>query len=365
MKFYVAEEESILQGLRNAPGAKYRVGSVADLARVPPEWEIIAVADGRRAKVLAQEIVSRGISELRMNYVDLNLDEGIATQIAHPKHMRWDDVVPLSEIEAQEEQRYYKSGLGFLDMNLGWHWRLPELVVMAGAYGSGKSTIGQILAANFVAGCGPELGSGAMLCSWEDIGEEVRHNIGLHGRAIQQPDLIDRIHFVRRHPDEDRLVAWYMSLVEYHFARYGTRFFLLDPWNEMDHVKDARQNETEYVRDMMKAFRRLVDKLQIILLIATHVPAKIISGSGKVEAFKIAHAFGSVNFANKADRGLCVLRTKEFEPIHGHTILRLDKSKIERRMGNKGTVAARLNMQSFQLEYDGHVTAQVQDVWKD
>jgi hypothetical protein len=153
-----------------------------------------------------------------------------------------------------------------------------------------------------------------------------------------------------------------MDLVRYHRERYGTRFFVLDPWNEVDHVKDARQTETDYVRDMMKAFRRLVDKLQIVLLIVTHVPAKNIRGNGEIEPFKLAHCFGSVQFANKADRGLCVVRT---QGLGGdHMVIRQDKAKDEEFMGGKGTVAVRYRSETHSLEYDGEATAQVQDVWK-
>jgi hypothetical protein len=144
----------------------------------------------------------------------------------------------------------------------------------------------------------------------------------------------------------------------------------------MDHQKtSAAQSETDYVRDMMKEFRRLVDKLGIILIIATHVPAKLIRGDGSLEPFKIAQAFGSVQFGNKADRGICVIRTKRLpsqeddaEPIvneKGYAIIRLDKAKIERKMGKKGTVACRLNADKFLLEYDSYATSCVEELWRD
>jgi twinkle protein len=326
--------------------------------------EIVVVGLGSHAKDEALGLVSRGIAAARLSYIDLG-EEDVAERLKNPKHLFWDDVVTLAELPEEKDFQVYKSGLDFLDKNLGWRWRLPELVVMAGAYGSGKSTVAQNLAAAFVHGAGRELGSGAMLCSWEDNAAEVRRNFSAFGDGVGAMDLLNRVSYVRRHPDEDRLIAWYMDLVAYHKERYGTRFFVLDPWNEMDHQKDNRQSETDYVRDMMKAFRRMVDKLQIILIVATHVPAKIIKGNGDIEPFKIGHAFGSVQFANKADRGICVVRTKKFDKTNGHTIIRLDKSKIERRMGRKGTVAVRLEDRFFRFEFDGNVTNEIKEVWKD
>jgi AAA domain len=237
--------------------------------------------------------------------------------------------------EAPEEKDFatHLSGYPFLDPNL--KWRIPELDVFAGPYGSGKSLLAQLLAFRFTA----TIGSASLLCSWEDEPAELRRNLALHALAHgdDPADLLSRVHYVRRNPDDDRLIAWYADLVRYHNARYGTRFFVLDPWNEIDHVKDSRQSETDYVRDMMKEFRRLVNKLGIILIVVTHVPAKMIRGNGEIEPFRLAQAFGSVNFANKVDRGICVLRTKSLGGEH--MILRFDKSKIERKMGRKGTTA--------------------------
>lgn len=327
--------------------------------------DVIVIAPGIDAKDKALELKNRGIAATRLSYIDIRKGDNLFERLERPKHLYWDDVVTLRELPDEKDFPTYKSGFDFLDKNLGWGWRLPELVVMAGAYGSGKSTVAQMLAAGFVNGSGRKIGSGAMLCSWEDAGAEVKRNIAAFGKGVGAEDLADLVSFVRRHPDEDRLISWYMDLVEYHKERFGTRFFLLDPWNEMDHQKDIRTSETDYVRDMMKAFRRMVDKLQIILVVATHVPAKVIKGNGEIEPFKIGHAFGSVQFANKADRGICVLRTKKFDKTRGHTIIRLDKSKIERRMGRKGTVAVWLDEQNFWFNYDAHVTSEIKEVWKD
>ena len=327
--------------------------------------EIIVIGLGSDAKDKAESLCSRGIPATKLSYVDLARGDDIFARIASPKHLFWDDVVPISQLGEDEDFRTYAPGIAFLEKNLGWRWRLPELVVLAGPYGCGKSTIGQVLATSFVHGAGRELGSGALLCSWEDLGSEVSRNVRSFARANGAPDMPDKIHFVRRKSSADRLIAWYMDLVRYHKRRYGTRFFFLDPWNEMDHVRDPRQLETDYVRDIMKVFRDLVDEEGIIQIIATHIPGKFLRGDGSIEPFRIGHSAGSANFGNKADRGICIARTKKFDRTNGHAVIRLDKSKIERKMGRKGTVAARFNPDTFCLEYDGFATAEVQDIWKD
>jgi archaellum biogenesis ATPase FlaH len=333
---------------------------------VPSAEEIIVIGQAGAPKDAALGLMERGVDAARLSYVDLKKNDDIYARIGNPKHIFWDDVIPVSQI-FEEDFITYPTGIGFLEKNLGWRWRLPELVIMCGPYGCGKSTIGQILAANFVNApeAGRELGTGAMLCSWEDLGSEVKRNISAFATANNARDMMDKIHFVRRRASEDRLVSWYMDLVRYHKRRYGTRFFFLDPWNEMDHQRDPRQTETDYVKDIMRSMRDLVDEEQIILIIATHIPGKFLKGDGGVEPFRIGHAFGSSNFGNKADRGICIARTKAYDRQSGHAIIRLDKSKIERKMGRKGTIAARLDTDRFSLEYDGYATQEAQDIWKD
>jgi archaellum biogenesis ATPase FlaH len=351
---YLTDDNESFEALRHLGKRVHRLTSDTMIDLGGPV-EVIVV--GPNAKTGSTGLVARGIRASRISYCD--------SAVSDPRHLFWDDVVPLTELEAEVDFPVYPSGISFLDKNLGWGWRLSELAITAGPYSSGKSTFGQILAANFVHGAGRLLNSGAMLCSWEDVGEEVKRNFSAFSSHVGASDIMDRVHLVRRPAHEDRLISWYMNLVTYHRERYNTRFFLLDPWNEMDHVKHPRQAETEYVRDILKEFKRLVFELEIIVMITTHVSAAFVRGNGEIEPFKIGHSFGSSQFGNKADRGLCVLRTKNYEKEHGHAIIRLDKAKVERKMGRRGTVAARFNPKTFSLEYDGHVTHQLQEIWKD
>lgn len=288
------------------------------------------------------------------------------------RHLFFRDAQSLRRAPSADTFQTYPSGIGFLDKNLGWRWRLRELMVVAGPYASGKSTVLQQLAFQFVRVNGAELGDcSALICAWEDEAADMRRNLERfikyyeHLYKANLDHMLDRIHYVCRAPDKDRQVDWYIELVDFYTRKYNALFHVLDPWNEMDHKKDVRQIETEYIRDAMRMFRRSVDTNRIISAIGTHVPAKMINGDGSIQPFKIAHSFGSGNFGNKADRGLCIVRSKKWEATRGHTIWRLDKSKVEEKMGIRGTVASRFDTANFHMEYDAYATEQVKDIWKD
>jgi hypothetical protein len=145
-----------------------------------------------------------------------------------------------------------------------------------------------------------------------------------------------RIGWTQRHPDEDRLIDWYCELVEHRCRskRHAARFFIFDPFNEHDATRAPNQTETQYVGEMMKKFRKMVDRLGIILIVVTHVSAKSYDESGAIKPFRVANASGSVQFGNKADRGICILRTnalgeKASLDAEDHMVLHFDKFKDE------------------------------------
>jgi hypothetical protein len=364
MTLYLTDDRRMLELLTAAHLSAHPLSSetMPDLRH----RDVVVLGPTGKARNAALGLAARGVPGSRLKYVEADSADGVLNLIKAPKHLHWADARPLSEAPDDPDFTVYESGFPFLDPNL--KWRASELAIVAGAYGSGKSTLAQLFGTRFIALHGKKLGWTALFCSWEDLASEMRRNVQAHAERhrCDAKWLLDSIHYVCRPPGEDRLIAWYMDLVRYYVRTFNTRFFLLDPWSEFDHVKPAAQTETDYVRDMMKAFRRLVDELQIILLVVTHVPAKYAAGDGTVEAFRIAHAHGSSQFGNKADRGICVVRTKAFDADRGHLIVRFDKSKIERRMGRKGTVALKYDEAHHTITYDAAVTNEkaVREMWK-
>jgi hypothetical protein len=359
-RVYLTDDPRVLEFLTQARLPAFRLTSqeMPDLRN----GDVIVLGRPAQAKTDAFNLASRGVSKIRLKYVEIDAISSLSEAIKRPKHLYWDDAGPLSEVQEEEDFPVYESGFPFLDPNL--KWRFPELGIVAGPYGSGKSILAQMLATRFIGVHGEAMGCRALLCSWEDLATEIRRNVCAHAKHFGNgvADMLDRMHYVRRAVTEDRLISWYMDLVRFYVETFNARFFVLDPWNELDHQKGVRQNETEYVLDMMKEFRRLVDELKIILIIVTHVPSKFIRGDGAIEPFRIGHAFGSTQFAAKADRGFCVVRSRSLGA--DHMVVRFDKVKVERLMGRKGTVALKYDEDRHAVSYDKSATEQVRDIWK-
>lgn len=291
--------------------------------------------------------------------------------------MFWHEERPIGLWENEPVVPGVSSGIEFLDPHL--RWTRSELVVTAGPYGCGKSTATRLLAYQWADKIGRKTDQRCSIVGWEDpisiirrevtryaIGHDVVAPSGLQGRRIA--DMERRVGWTRRHPDEKRLLEWYWALVR-HRARYdGVGFFVFDPWNRHDAVKPVQQTETDYVRDMMQEFQKLVRELDIILIIVTHVAAKSYDESGRIKPFRLANAMGSSNFGSAAHRGICMCRTAslaEFSDTgaRDHMVINFDKAKDEETMGERGTVACLFDRNSMTLTIDHGATLQAKKLW--
>lgn len=178
-----------------------------------------------------------------------------------------------------------------------------------------------------------------------------------------------RVGWTQRHPDDARLIQWYCDLVEHRTKRDGVRFFVFDPFNEDDSTRGKNQTETEYIRDVMTHLRRLAHGLGIIMVVVTHVSAKSYDETGKIKPFRIANAAGSVQFGNRCDRGICVLRTQVLKDTSDtqapeHMLLHFDKAKDEEVMGNRGTIACVFDPLNMQLTFDRGASMEARKSWR-
>lgn len=323
--------------------------------------EFVFIGPGAREAML--EFRARGVAAEELSYVH----EGKI------RHFHWDLYSSADMLPDWKPGQYKPCGIDGLSKVV--RWRFPELIVAAGPYSGGKSLFLQILAQDFVRATSLP----ASITAWEDQGSRIKAGLIRYRESVMREEgeefkknFLSMFQIAKIDSSRDRLLKDYMDLVEYQAKRFGTKFFVFDPWNEFDHQKSQKQNETEYVREVMKDFRRLVDKLSIILALSTHVSAEYIGNDGSIKPFKIAHSFGSSQFGNKADRGFCVMRTDKWaEDGETHMLVRQDKVKEEDQpgmdaMGKRATMLFKYYPSHNTIYYDGKASSEesVQKIWR-
>ncbi len=290
----------------------------------------------------------------------------------------WHEERPLSHWPVTDAKLGVSSGISFLDPYL--RWTSPELVIVAGPYGCGKSSLMRLLSYRWADTIGRCDNARVSIVGWEDKLATVKREVeryaleGKTGGSLSSDDarrVVDmevRIGWTQRHPEDARLISWYCDLVEHRAKRDNVRLFIFDPFNEHDSTRPASQTETQYVAELMTRFRKLVQQLNITLVVITHVSARSYDDNGRIKPFRVANAAGSVQFGNKADRGICVLRTSTLRAASDcgaeeHMLLHFDKTKDEETMGRRGTIACVLDTKTMTLTFNAGATVEARKQW--
>lgn len=262
-------------------------------------------------------------------------------QNAHP--LVPNKLVPFSALGSVGTGEVFPSGFKGLDDGLKFGLVPPELVVITGAPGSGKSEFAVCLGANLANYQGLP---GAIL-QFEDRSQRVSEtliryaqnqvaNIRDRGDAQQWVDRWFRTIEPEQNisDDVDYDLDWLRSTLRESRVRHGCRWVILDPWNELDHMWDRSQSEAQYVNDALRKLKRMARSLGLILMVVVH-PSKEGGRQKDITERDLYDVAGAAAWANKADHGIVVHR-----PDHSKAdvYIKIAKSKDHSCMGVPGIV---------------------------
>lgn len=107
---------------------------------------------------------------------------------------------------------------------------------------------------------------------------------------------------------EDPSIDAILELARVEVFRRGIKGMVIDPWNELEHMRPRHQSETEYISEALSKFRRFAIAHQVHIWIVAH-PTKLKRTEDGAEPVPTLYDIaGSANFRNKADIGLTVWR---------------------------------------------------------
>lgn len=261
-------------------------------------------------------------------------------------------LVPFSAIPESGYRTAYRPGWRGLDD----HLRIvpPELMVVTGSPGSGKSQWTLALVANLARDYRLR---GAIL-QFEDNVERNRSDLIRYalnkdrtpndrvvvpgGEADHNARIWMDQHFLTISPSEDLdaatdyTLAWLQEAIEEAATRHGCKWVLIDPWNELEHIWSRTENEAKYTNDALRMLKRLARRFQIAIIIVTH-PSKEGGKVKNIEDMTLYDIAGAAAWKNKADHGIIIARNTDEEI----TYVKIDKSKNHFVMGTPGTVRMR------------------------
>lgn len=132
---------------------------------------------------------------------------------------------------------------------------------------------------------------------------------------------------------EDVTIDWMLDRMHDAIMRYSVKFFIVDPWNEIEHRRGPGETQSEYQNRAIRKMKAFCKTYGATLFVAVH-PTKDIHEKGKIRRPNLYDCDGSAAWRNKADIGLVVHRP---DMAKSTTEVVVDKVKYE-FLGRLGTV---------------------------
>jgi twinkle protein len=101
-------------------------------------------------------------------------------------------------------------------------------------------------------------------------------------------------------------IEWVLDRAEWAVAHRRAEIVLIDPWNELDRARQRDEMMTDYIGRCLMLIKDFCRSLRTIVIIVAH-PTKAIANTGN-RIVSLADIEGSMNWYNKCDNGLIVVR---------------------------------------------------------
>jgi twinkle protein len=117
-------------------------------------------------------------------------------------------------------------------------------------------------------------------------------------------------HFAFIQGDEDTGLSleWILDRARALVRREGINGLVIDPWNELEHMRGPSLTETEYVSQCLTRVRRFARRHRIHIWIVAHPTKLYRDKEGNYPIPTLYDISGSAHWRNKADNGLCIWR---------------------------------------------------------
>ena len=222
--------------------------------------------------------------------------------------------------------------------------RPGEMSVVTGIPNSGKSEFADALTVNLA----HQYGWRFAVCSFENppaehISKLAEKHLGLPfwdgpRQRMTEAELqkamtwaADHFHLIRfdnEAPTIDAILEKARAAV----MRHGIRGLVIDPYNEIEHLRPTSVTETEYVSQLLGKVKRFAQSNDVHVWFVAH-PAKMQREGNSLPAPSLYDISGSANWANKADLGVVVHRDPAKDPTRTDIYVRKVRFKSVGKIG--------------------------------
>ncbi|MCK1718880.1 AAA family ATPase [Bradyrhizobium sp. 141] len=214
----------------------------------------------------------------------------------------------LSDLPQRGSVAKQAFGSGWAELDAIFKFYLGQFVVLTGIASHGKSTF----MLNVLLKMALEKGVGSFLYVPENEGH-LREKLRLIWRGSEK----QFEHFCRSqctiqsavpHAQYEpaHTIDWVLDRAAWAVQHRNVEVVFIDPWNELDRARKRDEMMTDYIGRCLMLIKDFCRTMNAIVVIAAHPTKAIVNTGNKVVS--LADIEGSMNWYNKCDNGLIVVR---------------------------------------------------------
>jgi twinkle protein len=281
--------------------------------------------------------------------------KGVTGVLSRAQWIRVDGVYRMDDLPPIPERPALRLGMPILDDH--YRVRTQDFVVFSGIPSHGKTSALNEIGCRAVT----KLGWVVAYASFEQA-PQLDHKRNLRTWYHRKPpdyqsdaELTEVDAWINRNfvfivpSDDDQVdLKWALEKSAAAVIQHGVKMLIIDPWNEMDHIRPGDMTLTEYTGFAIKEFKRFARKYDVHLIVAAHPTKQLKDKEGNYQIPTLYDISDSANWANKADIGMVIWRGK----VGGdyQTKLRIAKARYAEVTGEPGDVELRFNPYSRHFE---------------
>lgn len=291
---------------------------------------------------------------------------GVEATIERAQWYAAPDIYSMSELPEPPLNPAFDTGM----VGLSEHFRMRrgDLTVVSGVPGAGKTSFVNELTSRMAL----KHGWRSVFASFEQRSKP-DHRRALrtfHGQKLEKMlgprELADADDWIERHfrflvptDDTETSLEWLMERMSTAVSRFDPHIMVIDPWNELEHVRPRDMTQTEYTGWAIRSLKRFARCNQLHIIVVAH-PAKLQrTREGKYPQPTLYDIADSAHWANKPDAGILIWREGP-EPNLPTRII-VAKSRYHSEIGRPGAIEGIWNEQTgrYTITDDGGMHGQI------
>ncbi len=269
--------------------------------------------------------------------------KGVQEAIGRAKWLVLPDIYSMAELPEPSENPTFDTGI----VGLKAHYRIRrgDLCVVSGVPGAGKTSFVNKLVSVM-----------AHFHDWRTVfasfeqrpkpdhrralrtfhAQKLEKHLTADERVAADAWIEEHFRFLMPDDDTETSLDWLLDRMAAAVLRFDAALCVVDPWNELEHVRPPNVTQTEYTGIAIRAIKRFARKHRVHVIIVAH-PAKLMRDrNGKYPQPTLYDIADSAHWSNKPDIGVLIWRDGPESGLPTRIVIA--KSRFHSEIGRPGTI---------------------------